>query len=138
MKSHHNSSSYVYAKFPRVVFVIYLLYSIIFDNYYPSDFEIYKVAKTKVIAESEAFIQLLLECVSVSFFKDLGWYLFFYILLESICKILSLIEIIGRMRGRPTLVKIKRLNNISAGLILLLRGKIIIFIVGSLLEICNF
>ena len=138
MEIHPKSSSKIYAKFPKVLCIIYLLSSIIFDFYHPNDFEIYEVAKLKVINESESLIQFFWESDSISFFKNLTGYLFFYIWLEVICKTLSLIKIIGRLQGRPTNIKINRLQKISVLLILLLGGKFIIFMVHSILENCNF
>lgn len=138
MKSYPSSSFYIYAKIPKVLCIVYLISSIIFDFYHPNDFEIYEVAKLKIIDGSETLVQSFLENSSISFVKNLTGYLFFYILLEAMCKIFSLIKIIGRMRGRPTNMKIKRLHNFSALLILLLGGKFIIFMVSSFLENCNF
>ena len=138
MKIHPNSSILIYAKVPKVLCIIYLLSSIIFYFYHPNDFEIYEVAKLKIMDKNEELLQFFGQSDSISFFKSLTWYLFFYILLDSGCKIFSLIKIIGRMQGRPTNMKINRLQKISTLLILLLGGKFIIFMVSSFLENCNF
>jgi hypothetical protein len=138
MESHPNSSSLIYARFPKVLCVIYVFFSIIFDFYYPNDFEIIEVAKLKVIDESEALVPFLLKSDSISFLQNLTWYLFFFILLESVGKIFLLVKFIGKLQGQPTNTKIKRLHNFSVLLILLLGGKFLVFMVNSFIENCNF
>ncbi len=133
MKKYLNPSRYIYVDISILLCLIYFINSVFISMEVLNEINIIGKVSTQFSETSSYHSDKISEFSYQAFFIDVAWYLFFYILLEVANKLLSLIDIIAKIIGKPINVNIKLLNKYCTLMLLIIGGKFLVFIIASML-----
>lgn len=132
MKKYLNPSKYFYVDILILLGLICLLNSVFTSMEVLKEIEIIGISRINVFEIVSYYFYRISELNLKGFLLEVVWYLIFYILLEFVCKVFSLIELIAKIIGKSVELNIKSFNRFSALLLLLLCGKFLMFLISSL------
>ncbi|MFK7772472.1 MAG: hypothetical protein AB8F94_10040 [Saprospiraceae bacterium] len=132
MKMYPQPSKYFYVDIFILLCLIYFITSAFISIEVLKEMEIIGDNTTTIPKYFSCFLNQFVDLNFKDFLIDVAWYLFFYILLEMISKVFSILEIIAKIIGNPIKINIKLLNKYCTLLLLILAGKFLVFLITSL------
>lgn len=132
MKKYPNPSRYFYIDILILLCLIYVVNSTFISIEVLKEIDIINELGTTDSENYNNYWDEISELNFKAFLIDAFWYLVFYVFFEITSKALSLLELIGKIIGNPFKINIKLVNKYCTLLLLILGGKFLTFILGSL------
>lgn len=132
MKNHPSPSRFFYVDLSILLCLIYLINTTFISTEVLKEIDIIGEVRILVSEKSNNYFYKIFDLDLKVFLIDVSWYLFIYILLEIMSKILSMLELVAKIAGNPIKINIKLLNKYCTLLLLILGGKFLFFFIASL------